>query len=128
MFSKKSIYIWMAIFAFLALGALFVNMPEKKDPQVIAKIAPYFPYEITKTFGGLDLQDKRTGDRLKLDNAKVFLAYDHYLKQWGKRHLELKDDTLIVLDDNGTPIDQMKLTSKQLAFVKRFFFEPSQKH
>jgi hypothetical protein len=127
MFSKKLIYVLMAVFAFLAISALIVNMPEKKDPAVIDKIKPYFPYEITKTMGGLDLLDKRTGEKLKLDNAKVFLAYDHYLKKWGKTHLKLEGDTLVILDDEGNRVDEMALTPKQSAFVKQFFFEPPPK-
>ena len=126
MFSKKTVYILMAVFAFLSISALMMNMPEKKDKKVIAKIAPYFPYEITKTFGGLDLKDKRTGKRLKLANAKVFLAYDDYLKKWGKTHLKLQGSTLIILDDNGKKVDQMALDAKDLAFVKHFFFNSPQ--
>jgi hypothetical protein len=122
MFSKKLVYVLMAVFAFLSISAFIVNMPEKKDPAVIAKLAPYFPYEITKTLGGLDLMDKRTGEKLKLDNAKVYLAYDHYLKKWGKTHLKLEGDTLVILDDNGKKVDEMALNPKQKAFVEKFFF------
>ena len=125
MFSKKTVYLLMAVFAFLSISALLMNMPEKKDQKVMAKIAPYFPYELTKTLGGLDLKDKRTGERLKLANAKVFLAYDDYLKKWGKTHLKLQGSTLIILDDNGKKVDQMALDTKDLAFVKHFFFESS---
>lgn len=121
MFSKKIVYVLMVVFAFLSISALVVNMPEAKDKKVIEKIAPYFPYEMTKTFGGLDLMDKRTGERLKLDNAKVFLAYDHYLKEWGEKHLRLEGDTLVILDDDGKQVDSMKLDPKDLAFVKNFF-------
>ena len=124
MFSKKTVYILMAVFAFLSISALIVNMPEKKDAAVMAKIKPYFPYEITKTFGGLDMIDKRTGERLKLDNAKVFIAYDHYLKKWGKTHLKLQESRLLILDDNGSVVDRMDLNQKDLAFVRHFFFEP----
>ena len=125
MFSKKIVYVLMGVFLFLSISTFIMNMPEKKDQKVIAKIAPYFPYELTKTFGGLDLKDKRTGKRLKLDNAKVFLAYDDYLKKWGKTHLKLQGSTLIILDDHGKKVDQMALDAKDLAFVKHFFFQHS---
>ena len=121
MFSKKIVYILMAIFAFLSISALIVNMPEAKDKKVMAKITPYFPYELTKTFGGLDIKDKRTGERLKVANAKVFLAYDAKLKEWGKTHLKLEGNTLNILDDNGNVIDRMKVDANDLAFVKKFF-------
>ncbi|WP_456381232.1 hypothetical protein [Hydrogenimonas sp.] len=128
MFSKKIVYVLMVVFAFLAISAFIVNMPEKKDPQVIEKIKPWFPYELTKTLGGLDLLDKRTGEKLKLDNAKVFLAYDNYLKKWGKSHLKIEDGRLLILDDNGTQVDTMELSPKQAAFVRKFFFEQSPQH
>jgi hypothetical protein len=120
-------YVLMGVFAFLSISALMMNMPEKKDPQVIAKIRPYFPYEITKAMGGLDILDKRTGEKLKISNAKVYLAYDHYLKKWGKSHLKLDGKTLEILDDKGNRVDQMSLSPKQLAFVRHFFFEPPAK-
>jgi hypothetical protein len=123
MFNKKIVYLLMFIFAFLSISALIVNMPEKKDAQVIEKLAPHFPYEITKTVGGLDLIDKRSGEKLKLDNAKIFLAYDDYLKKWGKSHLKIEGDRLLILDDGGTPIDSMELTPKQRSFIRKFFFQ-----
>ena len=121
MFSKKIVYLLMAVFAFLSISALLVNMPETKNKKVMAKIEPYFPYAITKTFGGLDLQDKRTGKRLKLDNAKVFLAYDQRLKEWGKTHLRLEKNTLKILDDHDHPVDQINLAPEDRAFVISFF-------
>ncbi|BDY13651.1 hypothetical protein [Hydrogenimonas cancrithermarum] len=123
MFNKKIVYFLMFVFAFLSISALIVNMPEKKDAQVIEKLAPYFPYEITKTIGGLDLIDKRSGEKLKLDNAKVFLAYDDYLKKWGKTHLKIEGNRLVILDDSGTPVDSMELTPNQRSFIQKFFFQ-----
>jgi len=80
MFSKKLIFALIALFAFLSITSLFENMPQKKDHFVIEKIEPYFPYKIVKTFGGLDLIDKKTNKKLGIANEKIFLAYDKYLK------------------------------------------------
>jgi hypothetical protein len=35
MFSKKTMYLLMAVFAFLSISALIMNMPEKKDAAVV---------------------------------------------------------------------------------------------
>ncbi len=113
----------MAIFAFLSISMYLSNMPEKKDKHVIEKISAYFPYEMTKTIGGLDLVDKRTGEKLKLDNAKVFLAFDDLLKKWGATHLKVEGSTLLILDDNNKTVDTMKLNEKELSFVKEFFLK-----
>ncbi len=113
----------MAIFAFLSISTFISNMPEKKDKHVIEKISAYFPYEMTKTIGGLDILNKKTGEKLKVDNAKVFLAFDDLLKKWGGSHLKLKDSTLIILDDNNRTVDTMHLDQKEISFVKEFFFK-----
>ena len=84
MFSKKLVYVLMAVFAFLAISALIVNMPEKKDPQVIEKIKPWFPYEMTKTLGGLDLLDKRTGRSSSSTTPKSFSPTTTTSKSGGK--------------------------------------------
>ncbi len=123
MFSKKMVWALMAIFAFLSISTFISNMPEKKDKHVIEKISAYFPYEMTKTIGGLDILNKKTGEKLKVDNAKVFLAFDDLLKKWGGSHLKLKDSTLIILDDNNRTVDTMHLDQKEISFVKEFFFK-----
>ena len=104
-----------------SISALIVNMPEKKDAAVMAKLDPYIPYELTKTVGGLDIIDKHTGEKMKIENAKVFLAFDTFTKKWGKTHLRLLGDMLLVLDDAHKSVDQMLLTKRQQAFVHHFF-------
>ncbi len=123
MFSKKMVWVLMAIFAFLSITTFIENMPKKKEKHVIEKISAYFPYELTKTIGGLDILDKKSGKKLKIDNAKVFLAFDDLLKKWGKTHLRLEGSTLVILDDEKRVIDKMVLNKKELSFVKDFFFK-----
>ncbi|BBG65255.1 hypothetical protein NNO_0552 [Hydrogenimonas sp.] len=123
MLSKKMVWALMAVFAFLSISMFISNMPEKKDRHVIEKISAYFPYELTKTIGGLDLVNKNTGEKLKIDNAKVFLAFDDLLKKWGRSHLQIKDSTLLILDDENRTVDTMHLNEKELKFVKDFFFK-----
>jgi len=121
MFSKKTVILLSVVFLFLSIMALVVNMPEHKDKAVMEKLKPYIPYEITKTMGGLDIIDKKTGKKMKIDNAKVFIALDEFTKRWGKEHLRLKNDTLLILDDTNKTIDQMQLTPQQKKFVHHFF-------
>ena len=123
MFSKKMVWVLMAIFAFFSIFTFIENMPKKKEKHVIEKISAYFPYELTKTIGGLDILDKKSGKKLKIDNAKVFLAFDDLLKKWGKTHLRLEGSTLVILDDEKRVIDKMVLNKKELSFVKDFFFK-----
>ncbi len=123
MFSRNLLLGFLFIFIFLSAVALITNMPEKKDVKVYKEVLKYFPYKIKKEFGGLDIEDKRTGEDLDVPNSKVFLAYDDLLKKWGKKHLKLQNNTLIVLDDNGQKKGEIKLeTQKDIDWVKKFFF------
>lgn len=123
MFSKKIFILLSVVFLFLSIMALVVNMPENKDKTVMKKLRPYIPYELTKTVGGLDIVDKRTGKKMKIDNAKVFIALDDFTKKWGKTHLRLQTDTLLILDEENKTIDTMQLTPTQRNFVRHFFFK-----
>jgi len=120
-FSKKLIWVMVVVFSFLSIMALVVNMPEHKDKAVMAKLKPYIPYEMTKVVGGLDIIDKHTGEKMKIDNAKVFLAMDSFTKKWGKNHLKVEENTLIILDDGNRTVDTMVLTPSQREFVRQFF-------
>jgi len=124
MFSRKLFFGFFFIFIFLSAVALITNMPQKKNLRVYNEIMPYFPYKIQKEFGGLDIVDKRTGEDLDIANEKVFLAFDDMLKKWGKTHLELKGDKLLILDDNKKVIKSITLNEKEKSWVKNFFFSP----
>ena len=122
MISKKLAWAFLAVFLLLSFTALISNMPEKKNKRIYQAILPYFPYEITKELGGIDIVDKRTGKDLDIANAQVFLAFDAMLKKWGKKHLLLDGNELYILDDNGKKITQIHLQNeKERAWVKKFF-------
>ena len=122
MFSKKLLWGFAFIFIFLSVVALLTNMPQKKNVRVYKAIVQYFPYKIEKEFGGLDIVDKRTGEDLDIANAKVFIAFDEMLKEWGKKHLILDGKTLYVIDDSGKKIATIKLQNdKEIAWVRNFF-------
>ena len=125
MFSRKIIYGFFFIFVFLSFVAFYTNMPESKNKRVYQEIMKYFPYKIKKEFGGLDIEDKRTGEDLDVENAKVFLVFDDLMKKWGKNHLKLSEDKnkLIVLDDKGDTLASIELKNEnEKEFVKKFFF------
>ncbi len=128
MFSKKLAYGFFFIFVFLSFVAFYTNMPESKNKRVFQEIEKYFPYKIKKEFGGLDIEDKRTGEDLDVENSKVFLIFDDLMKKWGKNHLKLSEDQnkLIVLDDSGKEIGIIELKNdREKEFVKKFFFSSS---
>jgi len=128
MFSKRLLWGFAFIFIFLSVVALLTNMPESKNMRVYKALLPYFPYEIQKEFGGLDIVDKRTGKDLDVQNAKVYIVYDQLLKKWGKEHLRLEGNRLVVLDENGSVAAKIELaTPRERAWVEEFFgLKPTQ--
>ena len=123
MFSKRLLIGFFFIFIFLSAIALITNMPQKKNTRIYKEIMPYFPYKIQKEFGGLDIVDKRTGEDLDISNEKVFLAFDDMLKKWGRKHLKLENNRLLVLDDSGKVVKTIELKNdNEIKWVKEFFF------
>ncbi|MRI83810.1 MAG: hypothetical protein C6I00_05245 [Nitratiruptor sp.] len=124
MFSTRLLWGFAFIFIFLSVIALLTNMPESKNPRVYKALLPYFPYRIEKEFGGLDIVDKRTGKDLDVENAKVYIVYDELLKKWGRKHLRLEGNRLIVLDDQGNPRATIPLQgAEEVHWVQEFFFK-----
>ena len=122
MFSRQILWALAFIFIFLSVVALLTNMPEAKNKRVYEALQPYFPYEIKKEFGGLDIVDRRTGKDLDVQNAKVYLVYEDLLKKWGKKHLRLEGSRLVVLDDGGNEIGAIELRDqKEKAWVTEYF-------
>ena len=122
MFSKKLFLAFLSLFIFLSFVSLIVNMPEKKNKRVYKEILKDFPYKIKKEFSGLDIVDKRTNKDLDVANSKVFLIFDDLLKKWGKEHLILQKNNLLVLDNNKKVIRKIELKNqKEIEFVKKFF-------
>ncbi len=124
MFSKKLLWAFLFIFIFLSLSALITNMPAKKNKRVFKEISKYFPYEITKEFGGLDIVDKRSGEDLDIANEKVFIAYDSMLREWGKKHLRLEGNRLYIYNDKNETAGVIDLKNEEeVKWVKEFFFQ-----
>ncbi len=122
MFSKKLVWAMLAAFVFLSLALFFENMPAPKNKRIYEAILPYFPYQIKKELGGIDIHDKIKDKDLDIANAKVYVVFDQLLKKWGQKHLRVAGRYLIVLDDNGNPVKKIELKNqKEAQWVKEFF-------
>ncbi|BCD68854.1 hypothetical protein [Nitratiruptor sp. YY09-18] len=121
MYSKKILWAIFFTFLFVSLALFYQNLPAPKNKRVYEQILPYFPYTIQKELGGIDIVDKRTGKDLNIDNVKVYVAFDELLRKWGKKHLLLSGDILVILDDNGHPVKKIQLNQKEREWVKKFF-------
>ena len=112
------------LFAFLVLG--FVSMkratPAAKEDRIYSAIHVYSPYSIEKRIGGLTIIDSRTGDKEKLSAAEFYHRLDEVEKEWGKEHLKIVDNDVLVLGENNQTISKIYMeTDKEKKFVRSFY-------
>ena len=120
---KKSVFIGMAI-AFFILGFLSLQraMPEHKEARIYKEITIFSPYKFEKAIGGLHIVNTATGEKEKPDAASVMHRMDELQKEWGKKHLKLTKNAVIVYNDEGVEIKKIAFENKQEKdWVKKFY-------
>lgn len=123
---KISKYLLPAFFlAFLLLGvnALIESKPSPKNARVYKTVQQFSPYTLEKRFGGLQIVNKEDPEfKEKPNNMTIFKEFERLEKAWGKKHLKLKNDTLFILDNNGTAVHKLPLQNQEeTAFVHRYY-------
>ena len=124
MFSKKLVWAMFFGFLFVSFAFFYGNLPAPKNKRVYEAILPYFPYKIKKELGGIDIVDTRNNKDLDVNNAQAYMVYDQLLQKWGKKHLRLEGNDLLILDDQNKVVKKLVLSSKERAWVKKFFKLP----
>ncbi|SFV62273.1 hypothetical protein MNB_SV-9-413 [hydrothermal vent metagenome] len=121
---KKYIF-WILGLAFMLFGfsAYVQSVPESKNDRVYTEIKKYSPYYLDKRFGGLTILSKEDKNfKLKPTNMEVFHILDKLEKDWGKVHLKLNSNTLLVLDNNSSNLAIIKLENQdEINFIKKFY-------
>ncbi|PHS59208.1 MAG: hypothetical protein COB17_01410 [Sulfurimonas sp.] len=115
--------------AFLILGMVSLKraMPDAKENRIYMAIKVYSPYEMEKRIGGLTIVDKRTGIKEKPSSKEVFLRMDELEKKWGKNHLKIENNDVIILGENKQVVARIFLeTKKEKDFVQRFYLNKLQ--
>ncbi|WP_345993064.1 hypothetical protein [Sulfurimonas sp. HSL-1716] len=113
-----------ALFAFLVMGVVAMKqaMPEAKNPHMYKELKVYMPYTLEKTIGGLSIIDKRDGSKESPSAADVMLRLDELEKNWGKKHLKVVDNDVVILNDANQSVAKIFIKDKkERAFLKRFF-------
>lgn len=110
-------YLPIALFlAFLVFGldAFMQSKPEAKNARVYKTVQKYSPYYIEKRFGGLEILSKENKEfKEKPTNMTFFKEFKNLEKKWAKKHLSIKNNVLIIVDNNGTQIDTLPLNTKE---------------
>ena len=123
--SKLSKYLPIALFLgflFIGLVTFFASKPTQKNARVYKIVKEYSPYYIEKTLGGLRIRKK--GDKEFKEeptNAEFFKRYEFLEREWGQKHLKLKEKTLSIIK-NGKSIKTVELKdANEINFVKKYY-------
>lgn len=109
-------------FFLFGLVAMLESRPEPKPKHLMKELEPYIPFKLEKRFGGLSIIDTRSGEKYKISNEEVFHELDRLERGWGKTHLRLEGENLIVTDDRNKTVATIRLENeKERQFVHSFF-------
>ena len=121
---KKSLFTLLAIgFLLFGTSAFIQSKPTDKNTRIYTIVKTYSPYYIEKRFGGLQIRSKADENfKEKPDNMEIFHRFESLEKQWGQKHLSLKDHTLIIRDDTGTTLQSIPLKEeKEYTFLHSYY-------
>lgn len=120
---KKGLLVGVIV-ASLILGysALKNATPSKKEERIFKEIRPYSPYVLEKRVGGLEIVDKRTGTKEKPSSREVLLRLDEVESKWGKEHLRIEGNELIIFGENNQSVARLYIQNeKERKFLKDFY-------
>jgi hypothetical protein len=121
--AKKGFFIGL-MFAFFVLGLLSMQraMPAKKEKRIYDAVKVYMPFKLEKNMGGLNIIDTRDGTKEKPDAASVYHRLDELEQEWGKQHLKVEANDLVVVGDNNQTIVKIFIqTPEEREWIKTFF-------
>jgi hypothetical protein len=110
-------------FLIFGLDAFMQSRPSHKNKRVYQTVQQYSPYYLDKRFGGLQIMSKTDPEfKEQPNNMTLFKEFERLEKAWGKQHLKLQNNQLIILDDNGTQQAVLPLQNKdEIDFVRRYY-------
>jgi len=119
-------YLPLALFAAfftLAILALMSSKPTAKNERIYKAVQKYSPYYLDKRLGGLTIKNKEDKEfKEKPTNMTVFQEFERLERTWGKEHLKVENNTLIIHDTNGTIQASIPLQSdKELTFIHNYY-------
>jgi len=109
-------YLFMIIGLGLILMSIIAFQEGKPTPKapIYKEVKKYSPYYLDKRFGGLQIMSKSDKEfKEKPENIELFRRLDYLEKTWGKTHLKIVENKLTILDDNGTVLNTIPVTSQE---------------
>jgi len=110
-------------FLIFGLAAFMESKPSHKNARIYKAVQQYSPYYLDKRFGGLQIMSKEDPEfKEKPNNMTLFKEFERLEREWGKRHLKIEQNKLIILDNNGTQQAVLPLKDQdEVAFVHRYY-------
>ena len=112
------------LFAFLTLSIIaFLNSkPTSKNERIYKIVKHYSPYYLDKRLGGLKILSKEDKEFKEEPSAmELFKRLEELEKEWGKRHLKVEGDRLIILKDNKI-VKEVKLENEEeKKFIAQYY-------
>ncbi len=110
-------------FILFGLSAFFQSKPSTKNKRIYKVVQKYSPYYMDKRFGGLTILNKEDSEfKEKPNNMTLFKEFERLEKEWGKKHLSIKNNTLIIVDNNDTQLLALPLKNKEeLGFIHSYY-------
>jgi len=118
-------YLFIALtlgLSFMAFMAFQQAKPTHKEP-IYKEIQKFSPYYIDKRFGGLQIMSREESEfKEKPTNMEVFHRLEFLEKEWGKKHLSIKENQLLIKDNQGKESHQIPIkTDREKLFIHNYY-------
>jgi hypothetical protein len=110
-------------FLFSVRVAFFQSRPAPKNARIYQTVQQYSPYYLDKRFGGLTIRSKEDESfEEKPTSMTLFKEFERLERSWGKSHLRIQNDMLIILDDNASTQAKVPLHSNdERQFIHHYY-------
>ncbi|WP_295418642.1 hypothetical protein [Sulfurovum sp.] len=110
-------------FLLFGLDAFLQSKPSPKNERVYKTVQKYSPFYLDKRFGGLQILSKEDPEfKEKPNNMTLFKEFERLEREWGKKHLKIENNQLIIVDNNGSQLSALPLQSnEEIGFIHRYY-------
>jgi hypothetical protein len=110
-------------FLFISIVTFINSKPSSKNARVYKIVKEYSPYYFQKSFGGLKILSKEDKNfKEEPENTKLFKRFEELERNWGKKHLKIKDNKLEIYDNSNKLLKTVELKTKdEVDFVHRYY-------